>query len=67
MIDLGLAHIAPRRRRIDDHALGAERLDQRLDRRLATEVDHRAGPIEDDEVEAVFERLTLQLRFRKDC
>src|SRR5882724_5741500 len=55
MIAFRLAHIVSRRRCIDDHTLGAEGLDQRLDRCLATEVHHRAGPIENDQVEAVFE------------
>ena len=45
---LGLAHVAARGAFIDGHFLGIERLDQRLDGRHASEIDHRAGPIEDD-------------------
>ena len=55
MIDLCLAHVAARGRFIDDHSLGAEGFDQCLDRRLAAEVHHGAGPIENDQIEAVLE------------
>ena len=51
MIALCLAHIPARGGGIDAHAFGVERLDQRPDRRLAAEIDHRARPIEDDQIE----------------
>src|SRR5580658_8539508 len=55
VIDLRLAHVTSCRSLIDGHALGAKRLDQRLDRRLATEIHHRACPVEDLQIEASLE------------
>jgi len=55
VIALCLAHIASRRGGIDGDAFGGKRLDERLDRRFAAEVDHRPRPIEDDQLEAFLE------------
>jgi len=55
VVDLGLAHVAARGGGVDGDAGAAKRLDQCLDRGLAAEIDHRAGPIEDDEIEAILE------------
>src|SRR5271167_2070072 len=55
MVRLGFPHVAPSRGRFDRHTFRCEGFEQRLDGRLAAEVDHRARPIEDHQVETITE------------
>src|ERR1700744_6056807 len=55
MIPLRLAHVAARGGHIDGHALRRECRDQSLDRCLAAEIHHRASPIENDQIEFIFQ------------
>src|SRR5471032_1185160 len=51
MVGLGLAHVGAHRRLVERDAAAREGFDQRRDRRTAAEVHHRAGPVENHQVE----------------